>query len=127
MDRKYAVPGLSAAALLLGACASAPPPLADPVGAAADAVLSAEDARAADYAPAEMRSAHEKLKAARALSAKAGQDPKDPDALKARWLAEEASADAALAEARALNVRTRSAVKQLQQQDAVPGSGGGQS
>ena len=120
MKPSHAVQRLSAiAALALCACASAPKPPADALRDATNAVAGAEDARAADYAAPEMRSAHEKLAAARVLAQQAT-DRNDPNATKARWLAEEASADAALAEAKARNVRTRSVVRDLQGRSAVP-------
>lgn len=114
-------PALSmAAALALCACASEPKPPAEALRAANNAVAEAEDARASDYAPQEMRSARDKLQAARALSRQAGSDAKSPDAQKARWLAEEASADAALAQARAQNLRAQARLRERR-------GGGGQS
>ena len=121
MTPSHAVQRLSAIAVLaLCACASAPKPPADALRDATNAVAGAEDARAADYAAPEMRSAHEKLAAARVLAQQTTPDRNDPNATKARWLAEEASADAALAEAKARNVRTRSVVRNLQGRSAVP-------
>ena len=106
--------------LALCACATAPKPPEDALRNAANAVASAEDARASDYAAPEMRSAHEKLRAAQALAQQATPDQGDPNATKARWLAEEASADAALAEAKAREVRTQSVVRDLQSKAAAP-------
>lgn len=108
------------AALALSACATVPKPPEDALGNAANAIASAEDQRASDYASAEMRSAHQKLEAARALARQATPDRNDPSATKARWLAEEASADAALAEAKARDVRTRSVLRQLQEASPAP-------
>ena len=102
------------AVLALSACATAPKAPEDAIGNAANAVASAEDQRASDYASAEMHSAHQKLDAARALARQASPDKDDPNATKARWLAEEASADAALAEAKAREVRTLGVLRQLQ-------------
>jgi hypothetical protein len=102
------------AALALFGCATAPKPTANVIRTAANAVAAADDARAADYDAEDMHSARQKLDAARALARQAGQDPSDPNAVKARWLAEEASADAALAEAKASNVRAQSVLRSLQ-------------
>ncbi len=118
MKTSHAVRRLSAiAALALCACATEPKPPSDALRDSANAIASAEDARAADYAAPEMRSAHEKLAAARALAQQATPDKNDSNSMKARWLAEEASADAALAEAKARNVRTQSV---LRHRRAVP-------
>jgi len=108
------------AALALCACAAAPRAPDDALRNATNAVASAEDARASDYAAPEMRSAHEKLNAARVLAQQATPDKDNPNAIKARWLAEEASADAALAEAKARDVRTQSVVRELQGNTAAP-------
>jgi hypothetical protein len=114
MKPHHALQGLCAiAALALFGCATAPPPLADTLRAADDAVASADDARASDYDSIDMHAAREKLAAARVL-AQQTQDPKDPNAIKARWLAEEASADAGLAEAKAMDVRAEGVLRQLQ-------------
>jgi len=121
MKTPHAVQRLSMiGALALCACATAPKPPGDAIRDATNAIAGAEDARAADYAAPEMRSAHEKLASARVLAQQTTADKNDPNALKARWLAEEASADAALAEAKARNVRTQSVVRQLQGNVAPP-------
>ena len=121
MQAHHAVQGLCAvAALTLCACAAAPALPPHPLETAANAIADAEAARAADYAPAEMRTAREKLEAARALLRLATPGLADPNAAKERWLAEEASADAALAEARAQDIRTQSAVRELQAAPVAP-------
>jgi hypothetical protein len=115
------------AVLALCGCASAPTPPGNPVEAAANAVARAEDARASDYAPEEMRVAHEKLRAAQALSRQEASSQKNPNAVKARWLAEEASADAALAEAKAQDIRDQSVLREMQHTApaaVVPPAGG---
>jgi uncharacterized protein YkwD len=116
---RLALQGLSAAAALaLGACASAPAKPADPFKAAASSIEQAEYARASDYASPEMRSAHDKLNAARLLAQKATQDNSPQEKQQAEWLAEEASSDAELAQAKAADVRAQNALHQA----AQPGS-----
>ena len=124
MKSHHAVQRLAAIAVLaLCGCAAEPKPPDNAIAAATNAIAGAEDARAADYAPAEMHAAREKLSAARALSRQAA-DPKDPNAIKARWLAEEASADAGLAEARALDTRMQSVSREMQRTQAAPAPSG---
>jgi hypothetical protein len=121
MNSRQIVRRLAAMSVLaLCGCAGAPPAPDHSVAEAGQAVASAEDARAADYAPDEMHAAHEKLKEARALARQSAADPKDPNAVKARRLAEEAAADAELAKAKALNTRMQSVLRQMQQTPAVP-------
>lgn len=124
MKPHHAVQRLSViATLALCACATAPKSPAGALRAAANDVANAEDARAADYASVEMRSAHEKLNAARALARQVNPDNKDdPRRLQVLWLAEEASADADLAVAKARNVRTSSVVRALQGDTSPPPS-----
>jgi hypothetical protein len=96
-----------AGALALAACASAPPAPNDALQAADIAVGNAQKDRAADYAPLEMKSAQDKLAAARATK-----QPADDDSVAlSRRLAEEARLDAELASAKA----------QLAKADAVNG------
>lgn len=86
---------LAAVVLALGACASAPPAPVDAIQAAEIAISNADKENAAEFAPLEMRSAREKLAAARVA-------PTDDDsAANSRRLADEARADAELATARA--------------------------
>lgn len=121
MKTHRAVLRLSAiAGLALCGCATTPKTATEAIRNASNAVVNAEDARAADYAAAEMRSAHEKLNAARALAAQISSDPNDPNRTKARWLAEEAAADAELADAKARKVRTQSVVRSLQPAPSAP-------
>lgn len=81
---------------MLTACAAAPEPPKDAFQAADIAIANAEKDHAADYAPLEMRSAHEKLNAAKAPV----DDPDEKSVAKARQLAEEARSDADLASAK---------------------------
>jgi hypothetical protein len=124
MKPHHAVQRLSViAALVLCACTTAPKSPAGALRAATNDVANAEDARAADYASVEMRSAHEKLNAARALARQVNPDNKDdPRRVQVLWLAEEASADADLAVAKARNVRTSSVVRALQGDTSPPPS-----
>jgi hypothetical protein len=88
---------LAGGALALAACATVPPPPTDALQAADISITNAENDHAADYAPLEMRTAHEKLSAARA-------DSQQSDAqmvMRARPLADEARAEADLASAKA--------------------------
>lgn len=104
------------AVLALGACASGPQPSTDAIRNAGNAVAQAEDARAADYAPQEMRTARDKLQAANELARQARNDKSEAIALKARWIADEATADAKLAEARAQSVRMSGLLRQRQRE-----------
>ena len=108
------------ALLALAACATTPQPSNDAIRNAGNAVAQAEDARAADYAPQEMREAREKLQAANELARQARNDKSDATALKARWIADEASADAKLAEARAQSVRMTGLLRQRQRETNPP-------
>lgn len=88
---------LGGSALALAACAAAPLPPTDALQAADIAVSSAEAEHAADYAPVEMRSARDKLAAARDTH----RDSDDLRVQQARRQADEARADAQLALAQA--------------------------
>ena len=121
MKPHHAVQRLSViATLALCACAAAPKSPAGALRTASNDVANAEDARAADYAAVEMRSAHEKLNAARVLARQVTPDKDDPRRLQVLWLAEEASADADLAVAKARNVRTSSVVRAMQGDTSPP-------
>ena len=109
------------AALALAACAARPAAPEDPFKTAASDIEQAEYARAADYAAPEMRSARDKLLSARQLAQKAEQDKSAQEKRQAEWLAQEADADAQLAQAKAANVRAQNA---LRQQQAAPPPGG---
>lgn len=89
----YRVPLIWSAAVALAGCAGATPPV-DAVSTAEMAVNRAIDARAAQHAPLQLRLAQEKLE-----RAKASLNEEDYEA--ARRQAEQAGADARLAEAKA--------------------------
>lgn len=76
--------------LLLSACASTPVPPNQALQAAELAIANADQARVADYASLELRSAREKLTAARAAV-------QEENMVQAKRLAEQAQVDAELA------------------------------
>lgn len=86
-------------AWLVLACASVPAPKAE-MADAETALRAAEQVNAGDQAPLDMRTAREKLEKARAAM-------RDGDHLAARRLAEDAAADAQVAEAKARNARAQ--------------------
>ena len=88
-------------ALAVTACASVQLPT-DAFQSADTAIASADQDRAGDFAPAELKSAREKIAAARIAVAS---DPDDEDVVQARRLADEATVDAQLASARARDGR----------------------
>ena len=96
---------LFAAALLslgLAACAGGPPPPTAEMGAAAQAIDTAERVGALEHAPVELQSARDKLAAADAAM-------QDDERTEARRLAEQARADAELAAVRAEEAAARDA------------------
>jgi len=101
-----ATPWLVAGVVLLSACASTPPP-AEELAVGKAAVERASGA-AASEAPVELAAARDKI--ARANVAYAGKDY-----VLARQLAEQASADATLAEAQARSVRTSRSLVEVQE------------
>ncbi|NVD70864.1 DUF4398 domain-containing protein [Duganella sp. BJB488] len=108
IHHRYA--GLCALAALLGlsACASDKTPATADVAVSRAAVANATSAGAADLAPAEMQSAREKLmRANQALAAK--------DYKTAQDLANQASADAQLAQSKASSTKATMAADELQQ------------
>ncbi|MDR3418566.1 MAG: DUF4398 domain-containing protein [Nevskia sp.] len=120
VNARYGLRLAAAGACALCGCASTPAPPEAAVRDAAAVISRAEDARSADFAAPEMRSAHEKLEAARELSMRAAQDKNPKEAEQARWLAEEAGADAELAAAKAQDIRMRSAERELQRGYGAP-------
>lgn len=115
-------------ALTLAACASAPQPPNDALQAADIAVSNAEKDHGAEFAPLEMRSAHEKLAAAHAVAQKS-----DSDALsmtQSRYLADEARSDADLASSKARLGKAEAVNQEMQKsgkalrQETQRGSGG---
>ncbi|MDI1302050.1 MAG: DUF4398 domain-containing protein [bacterium] len=98
----------------LSACASVPQAPTDSMAAADAAIRQAEEARVADYASADLRSAREKIAAARTMSEKAGKEKDEKAMKKARSLADESRSDAELAIAKAQQARAESVNKELQ-------------
>jgi hypothetical protein len=97
-----------AAVLGLSACASDKTPATADVAVSRAAVANATSAGAADLAPAEMQSARDKLmRANQALAAK--------DYKTAQDLANQASADAQLAQSKASSAKATTAADELQQ------------
>lgn len=93
--------------LALAACQSAPPPT-QKMQAAQTAISSAEQERVADYAPIDLRSAHEKLSAARdAIQAK--------DMDRAARLADESRVSAELASAKTAEMKAKAVNDDMQQ------------
>jgi hypothetical protein len=107
--RASAVLGLTLglSALLLGACASTPPPTAQ-MAVANAAVSHAVGAGAVELAPAEMALARDKMN-------RANQAMKDKDHDGARALAEQAQLDAQLAEAKAEGIKAQKAATAMQE------------
>lgn len=99
------------AALALGACASAPPLPTDALQAAEIAITTADGDKAAEFAPAELQAARERLRVARKTIAS---DPDPDDVMTARRLAIEAQSDAELASARARKARADAVNADLQ-------------
>ncbi len=94
--------------LLLSACASMPPPNSD-ITAADLAVKRAQEINATEFAALEMERARDKLQQARSIV-----DKKDDDNYpKAARLAQEAQADARLAESRARAARAQQMEQEL--------------
>ena len=87
-------------ALALGACAAAPQPPSSALQAAESAISTAEQARVADYASAELTLAREKLAEARTAVQR-------EDMLQAEYLAEESEVYAELASARAEEAKAK--------------------
>lgn len=92
------------AALLLGGCAASQPPKGE-LGAARQALSSAEQSNAGEFAPVPLKKAREKLDRAEELADRGESDH-------ARRLAEEAQVDAQLAEATARAERAEDAAEQ---------------
>jgi len=94
--------------LVLAACQSTPPPPAQQMQAAQFAIASAEQERAADFVPLDMRQAHDKLTAARvAIQAE--------DMELATRLADESRVSAELATARTAQMKARAMHDEMQQ------------
>lgn len=100
--------------LLMVACATTPQPPNDAIRMAEDAINRAEEARVADYASVELRSAREKLNESRSLSQAAVMNKDEKAAIKARRLAEQSRSDAELATIKAQEARARSVNEEIQ-------------
>lgn len=97
--------------LVLSGCATAPQVPNEALQAANIAVTRADSEKASEYAPLELKSAHDKLTSARAAVAS---EPTKDDVIAARQLADEAQADAELASARARAARAAAVNDELQ-------------
>ena len=97
--------------LFLAACASTPPPT-EQVAVATAAVAHAAAAGAAELAPTEMRTASEKLDMAKAAVTAKNYD-------RAQSLAQEAQADASLAEAKSLSIKARKAAQAVNEDNSA--------
>lgn len=100
--------------MFLGACASTPQPPNDAIRQAEDAINRAEEARVADYASVNLRTAREKLVQARDLSQAAVSNKDEKAAIKARRLAEQSRSDAELATIKAQEARAKSVNDEIQ-------------
>jgi Skp family chaperone for outer membrane proteins len=108
MRPRYTLPMLFATAALLSACASEKTPATADVAVSRAAVENATQAGAAELAPAELLSAREKMqRASRALA--------DKDYKLASDLAQQAQADAKLAQSKATSSKATSAANEVQE------------
>jgi len=94
------------ATVILGGCASTPPPT-EQIAVSKSAIHNAASAGGAEYAPAEMRSAQDKLDRANRAMQKNDYD-------EARQYAEQAQADARLAEQMANSAKARKSAAVMQ-------------
>ena len=103
--------GLAAAVMAMAGCASVPAPT-EQLAVSKAAVANAVGAGGTEFAPAEMRTAQEKLdRANQAMAAK--------DYERARWLAEQAQVDAQLAVTKARSAKAQKAAFALQEDNRV--------
>ena len=104
--------GVSAvAALLLAACASAPPPI-EQMAVSRAAVNNASSAGATEFAPVMLKSAMDKMAAAELAMTK-------EEYVKARELAEQAQVDAQLAAASSRSAKAQKAAETVQEDSRV--------
>lgn len=97
---------IACAAVVIAGCASIPPPT-EQMAVSKSALANAVSAGGSEYAPVEMRTAQEKMdRANRAMDKE--------DYVNARWLAEEAQADARLAEKKAHSAKAQKAASVMQ-------------
>src|ERR1700687_6035330 len=97
---------IGCAAVLIAGCASIAPPT-EQMAVSNSALANARSAGGAEYAPVEMRAAQEKMDHANRAIEK-------EDYVNARWLAEEAQADARLAEKKAQSAKAQKAASVIQ-------------
>jgi hypothetical protein len=102
-----AVGAIGCAAVIMAGCASVPAPT-EQIAVSKSAIDNALSAGGSEYAPVEMKSAQEKLDRARRAMAKDDND-------EARWLAEQAQADARLAEKKAQSSKARKSASVMQE------------
>jgi len=101
-----ALGGVGCAVVLIAGCASTPPPT-EQIAVSKSAISNAVSAGGSEYAPVEMRTAQEKMdRASRAMAKEEYEN--------ARWLAEEAQADARLAEKKAQSAKAQKAAMVMQ-------------
>ena len=109
---------LAAGCAGLCACGSSPvttqPLPMDAIVRAETAISRAEDARVADYASQDLRTAQEKLNAARETAQRAADGKNEKEAEQAQWLAEEAIVDVELATAKAQAARYDAANREIE-------------
>lgn len=112
MNRTLVIAAWASGLMLLasGGCASTPLPPTDAFQAADIAITNADQDKAAEFAPVELKSARERIVAARAA---VGRDPEPRDIERARQLANEAQADAELASARTRSARAEAVNAEL--------------
>lgn len=100
------VGAIGCAAVIIAGCASIPPPT-EQMAVSKSALANAVSAGGTEYAPVEMRTAQEKMdRANRAMDKEEYEN--------ARWLAEEAQADARLAEKKAQSAKAQKAASVMQ-------------
>ena len=99
--------GISFVAIVVAGCASVPPPT-EQMAVSKLAIANAVSAGGSEYAAVEMRSAQEKMDRANRAMAK-------EDYENARWLAEQAQADARLAEKKAESAKAQKAANVMQE------------
>ncbi len=100
----------------LSACASTPQPPTQQLQAAELAISSAEQERVADFAPQDLKQAHDKLSAARTAVQAEDMEHAERLADESRVSAELASARTALLKTQAVNAEMQQSIDALQQE-----------
>jgi hypothetical protein len=106
-----AMSGIGLAAVLMAGCASVPAPT-EQLAVSKAAVANAVDAGGPEFAPAEMRTAQEKMDGANQAMAAKEYD-------RARWMAEQAQVDAQLAGSKARAAKAHKAALAVQEDSRV--------